>query len=68
MKNERQYSIEEVAKYNTIEFSTALKLIGIVPSDAKISRYYDLILKDIKDGAIERHCQEFDNVVMSVKN
>ena len=65
----KKYSIEEIAKYNTVSVIGSLKeLGGIYLTRNKISLYYDAMLKDLETGEMDRSCKEFDRVICQLES
>jgi hypothetical protein len=57
----KSYSLEEFAKYNTITVLGALQeRAGMIYTREIIKECYEAILMDLKTGAMERSCKEFD--------
>jgi hypothetical protein len=57
----KHYSLEEFAKYNTITVIGALQeRAGMIFTKEILKEYYEAILMDLKTGAMERSCKEFD--------
>lgn len=58
-----KYSIEQIAKYNAIAVFGAFQIkYGELFTVDTVAAYYEAMLMDLKTGAMERSCIEFDRI------
>ena len=62
-----KYNIEQIAKYNAIAVFGAFQIkYGESFTADAMAAYYEAMLMDLKSGAMERSCNEFDRITGDV--